>query len=131
MTWLFVRSSLTIASTAGSACGRRNHRSRRARVSIWKSSWVRHRDRYDWYAMEERAWIQPASAEDLALFSSLRGRRHPEGMFIGDGDKVVRRMLQRTKVERILCTEEWIHRLPIPPGIEVRIAPKSELFAIV
>ncbi|HLY73006.1 MAG TPA: RNA methyltransferase [Planctomycetota bacterium] len=81
--------------------------------------------------MKERAWVEPASPEDLELFSSLRGRQHPEGMFIGDGDKVVRRMLERTKVERILCTEEWIHRLPIPPGIEVRIAPKSELFAIV
>ncbi|HEV3027922.1 MAG TPA: RNA methyltransferase [Planctomycetota bacterium] len=81
--------------------------------------------------MEERAWVQSASAEDLELFSSLRGRRHPEGMFIGDGDKVVRRMLERTKVERILCTEDWVERLPIPPGIDVRIAPKSDLFAIV
>ena len=81
--------------------------------------------------MEERAWVQPASAEDLELFSSLRGRQHPEGMFIGDGDRVVRRMLHTTKVERILCTSDWVERLPIPPGIEVRIASKADLFALV
>lgn len=81
--------------------------------------------------MEERAWVQPASAEDLELFSSLRGRRHPEGMFIGDGDKVVRRMLGTTRVFRILCTADWVERLPIPPGIDVRIAPKTDLFGIV
>src|SRR5579862_7718044 len=120
-----------MASTVGSDCGRRNSRSRRARVVMVKSSWLRHRGRYDWYAVEERAWVRPASEEDLELFSSLRGRRHPEGMFIGDGDKVVRRMLATTKVQRILCTEDWIERLPIPTGVEVRVAPKADLFAIV
>ena len=81
--------------------------------------------------MEEQAWVRPASPEDLELFSSLRGRRHPEGMFIGDGDKVVRRMLHTTTVERVLCTEDWIERLPIPPGVQVRVAAKADLFAIV
>jgi len=81
--------------------------------------------------MEERAWVQPASAEELELFSSLRGRQHPEGMFIGDGDKVVRRMLRTTTIEKILCTPEWIEKLPIPPGVEVRVAPLSELISVV
>jgi tRNA G18 (ribose-2'-O)-methylase SpoU len=81
--------------------------------------------------MEERAWVQPATAEDLELFSSLRGRQHPEGMFIGDGDKVVRRMLRTTKIEKILCTPDWIAKLPIPPGIEVRVAPLSDLISVV
>ncbi len=52
-------------------------------------------------------------------------------MFVGDGDKVVRRMLQTTRVMRILCTEDWAERLSIPPGIDVRIAAKADLFAIV
>jgi len=81
--------------------------------------------------MEERAWVQPATPEDLELFSSLRGRRHPEGMFIGDGDKVVRRMLATTKVERILCTPDWLEKLTIPPGVEIRVAPLSDMIAIV
>jgi tRNA G18 (ribose-2'-O)-methylase SpoU len=81
--------------------------------------------------VEDRAWIQPAAEEDLELFSSLRGRRHPEGTFIGDGDKVVRRMLKTTRVERILCTPDWIDKLPIPPGIDVRVAPLSRLISIV
>src|SRR5258706_9941795 len=67
----------------------------------------------------------------MELFSSLRGRCHPEGTYIGDGDKVVRRMLKTTKVERILCTPEWIEKLPIPPGIDVRVAPLAKLISIV
>jgi len=81
--------------------------------------------------MEARALIQPATEEDFELFSSLRGRRHPEGMFIGDGDKVVRRMLKTTRVERILCTPDWVQKLPIPEGIDVRVAPISRLISIV
>lgn len=81
--------------------------------------------------MEERAWVQPATAEDLDLFSSLRGTQHPAGMFIGDGDKVVKRMLKTTKIEKILCTPEWIAKLPIPPGIEVRVAPLSDMISVV
>jgi tRNA G18 (ribose-2'-O)-methylase SpoU len=81
--------------------------------------------------MEAGALIQPATEEDLELFSSLRGRRHPEGTFIGDGDKVVRRMLKTTRVERILCTPDWVQKLPIPDGIDVRVAPISRLISIV
>jgi len=81
--------------------------------------------------MEDPAWVQSATADDLELFSSLRGRRHPEGLFIGDGERVVRRMLKITGVHRILCTEDWIQRLAIPPGIEVRTASKDDLYAMV
>jgi tRNA G18 (ribose-2'-O)-methylase SpoU len=81
--------------------------------------------------METRELIRPATEEDLELFSSLRGRCHPEGTFIGDGDKVVRRMLRTTRVRRILCTPEWVEKLPIPPGIEVRTAPIAQFIAIV
>src|SRR5688572_16830615 len=80
--------------------------------------------------MDKSALIQPATEEDLELFSSLRGRNHPEGTFIGDGDKVVRRMLRTTRVERVLCTAEWVDRLPLQ-GIEVRIAPLQKLISIV
>lgn len=81
--------------------------------------------------METRELIRPATEEDLELFSSLRGRCHPEGTFIGDGDKVVRRMLRKTRVRQILCTPDWIEKLPIPPGIEVRTAPLARLMSIV
>jgi tRNA G18 (ribose-2'-O)-methylase SpoU len=81
--------------------------------------------------MDAKALIQPATEEDFELFSSLRGRRHPEGTFIGDGDKVVRRMLKTTRVERILCTPDWVQKLPIPDGIDVRVAPLSRLISIV
>jgi tRNA G18 (ribose-2'-O)-methylase SpoU len=81
--------------------------------------------------MEARVLTRPATEEDFDLFSSLRGRRHPEGTFIGDGDKVVRRMLKTTRVERILCTPEWVEKLPIPAGIDVRVAPLTRLISIV
>lgn len=74
---------------------------------------------------------RPAVDDDLDLFSSLRGRRHPEGTFIGDGDKVVRRMLRTTTVDRILCTPEWASRLEIPASVDVALAPLSTLISIV
>lgn len=73
----------------------------------------------------------PATEEDLDLFSSLRGRHAPRGCFIGDGVRVVRRMLRRTRVERILCAPEWLERLPVPEGIDVRVAPAERLHEIV
>jgi tRNA G18 (ribose-2'-O)-methylase SpoU len=73
----------------------------------------------------------PATPEDLELFGSLRDRRCPPGRFIGDGAKVVRRMLARVPVEKILCSPEWPGRLEIPDGVEVRIADRGALDAIV
>lgn len=81
--------------------------------------------------MDARTTVQPATEEDLEIFGSLRGNQHPEGMYIGDGVKVVRRMLRTTVVERVLCTADWVDRLTIPPGVDVRVAPKKDLFAIV
>ena len=75
--------------------------------------------------------IRPATEEDLDLFGSLRGRRHPEGTFIGDGDRVVRRMIAAGRIERLLCTPDWIEKLPVPSGIDVCTAPLSQLMSIV
>jgi tRNA G18 (ribose-2'-O)-methylase SpoU len=75
--------------------------------------------------------IRPATDDDLELFSSLRGRRLPEGTFIGDGDKVVRRMLAATPVERILCTPEWADRIENADGVDVAVAPLDSLVDIV
>lgn len=68
-----------------------------------------------------------ATADDLDLFSSLRGRRGPDGYFIGDGEKAVRRMLALARVEKILCSADWVERLPIPPTVEVRIASREAI----
>jgi tRNA G18 (ribose-2'-O)-methylase SpoU len=75
--------------------------------------------------------VSHATADDLELFSSLRGNRCPDGCFIGDGSKVVRRMLKLATVTRILCTPEWVDRLQIPAETEVRTASKEELDRIV
>ncbi len=69
----------------------------------------------------------PATEEDLELFNSLRGRRCPDGYFIGDGEKAVRGMLARVPIEKILCSAEWVDRLPIPQGVDVRVAPREEI----
>lgn len=72
-----------------------------------------------------------ATAEDLELFSRLRERRCPEGHFIGDGIRVVRRMLSRRAAVKILCTEEWAGKLAVPPEVDVRVAPRERLNEIV
>ena len=72
-----------------------------------------------------------ASADDLELFSSLRDRKVPEGCFIGDGIRVVRRMLAALSVERILCPPEWVERIGAPAGIDVCTASIEELSTIV
>lgn len=71
--------------------------------------------------------MNPAAAEDLDLFSSLRDRRCPEGFFIGDGVKCVRRMLAHGNVLKILCSPEWPERLDIPDEVDVRVAPREKL----
>lgn len=75
--------------------------------------------------------IAPATDEDLDLFSSLRGRRCPDGYFIGDGARVVRHMLARDVAEKILCSSEWIERLSIPARLDVRTATAEQLDGIV
>jgi len=75
--------------------------------------------------------MRPAETEDLELFSSLRGTRCPPGTFIGDGERVVRRMIGQGSAVRILCTPEWPARLAVPAGIEVRLASREQLEGIV
>ncbi len=83
------------------------------------------------YGARGQPLTSPATEDDLELFSSLRERRCPEGLFIGDGDKVVRRMLARGAAVKVLCAPEWIDRLEIPPGVEVRTAPRAAFDRIV
>ncbi len=75
--------------------------------------------------------MRPATEEDLESFGSLRGHRCPPGFFIGDGAKVVRRMLSLAREVTVLCTPEWVEKLPLPPGTDVRTAPPERLNAIV
>lgn len=75
--------------------------------------------------------MSSATAEDLALFGSLKGSACPPGHFIGDGERVVRKMIAFGTVERILCEERWAEALPVPAGVEVRVAPKGSLSEIV
>ncbi len=72
-----------------------------------------------------------ATSDDLDLFSSLRDRKLPDGLFIGDGIRVVRRMLATVKVEKILCPPEWVEKIAPPAGVEVRTASKDVLSRIV
>ena len=75
--------------------------------------------------------MRPATPDDLDLFSSLRDRRLPDGLFIGDGIRVVRRMLATVKVDRILCPPDWVEKIGAPPEVDVVTAPKSVLSEIV
>ena len=72
-----------------------------------------------------------AKDEDLELFSRMRERRCPEGHFIGDGARVVRKMLARGAVVKILCTPEWAKENSIPPEVQVHFAPREKLSEIV
>jgi TrmH family RNA methyltransferase len=73
--------------------------------------------------------MNPATEEDFEVFDSLRERRCPPGHFVGDGWRVVRKMLDRGAVARVLCTPEWLERLP--PGVEARTAPRERLDRLV
>src|SRR5258706_16299103 len=71
MTWLCSRPSLTMASTTGSEAGIRRSRNRRALCIMWNPHRWDTADRYDWYVMETRALIRPATDEEMEVFSSL------------------------------------------------------------
>ncbi len=72
-----------------------------------------------------------ATTRDLEDFGSLRASGLAEGEFLGEGIRVVRRMLARGRVRRVLCTPEWAEALPIPPEVEVLLAPADELRRVV
>jgi tRNA G18 (ribose-2'-O)-methylase SpoU len=73
----------------------------------------------------------PATEEDFEIFDSLRERRCPPGHFVGDGARVVRKMLDRGVAVRLLCTEEWAERLAPPDGVDVRLASRQRLHDLV
>ena len=73
----------------------------------------------------------PATDEDYDIFDSLRERRCPPGHFVGDGHRVVRKMIDRGVAVRLLCTEEWAEKLAPPDGLDVRIAPRQRLHDLV
>lgn len=75
--------------------------------------------------------VAEATSSDLEAFGSLRASGIAEGQFLGEGVRVVRRMLARGRVRRMLCTPEWAEALPIPPEVEVRLAPADELRRVV
>jgi TrmH family RNA methyltransferase len=75
--------------------------------------------------------IRPATDEDFEIFDSLRERHCPPGHFVGDGLRVVRKMLERNAVVRLLCSPDWIEKLPPHEGVEVRIAPRERLDQLV
>lgn len=68
-----------------------------------------------------------ATEEDYEIFDSLRERNCPPGHFVGDGLRVVKKMLERNAVVRLLCSPDWADKLPPHDGIEVRIAPRERL----
>lgn len=73
-----------------------------------------------------------ATEEDFEIFDSLRESRQPGGHFVGDGLRVVRKMLQHRSVVRIVCAEEWLHNLPPEAeGLDVRTAPRSRMDKLV
>jgi tRNA G18 (ribose-2'-O)-methylase SpoU len=78
-----------------------------------------------------RVLTRPATEEDFEIFDSLRESRCPPGHFVGDGLRVVRKMLERGAVARLLCTPEWVERLPAPEGMDVRTAPRERLDRLV
>lgn len=75
--------------------------------------------------------MRPATDADLEPFTSLRHGACPEGRFIADGARVVRRMLSAGAAERLVCTEDWASRLTIPPGVDVAVAPRERLESVV
>jgi tRNA G18 (ribose-2'-O)-methylase SpoU len=82
--------------------------------------------------------VQEADESDFEAFSSLRRMGVPDGSFIGDGFKVVRRMLESPLViERMLLTGEWYASLEASilarpeADLRVRVASSGRLQEIV
>lgn len=71
-----------------------------------------------------------ATPDELDLFTSLKGSRCPPGHFIGDGIKVVRRMLASGVAVKVVASPERLGELTIPAGVEVRLATQAQLESI-
>ena len=74
---------------------------------------------------------RPAVEADFEIFDSLRERTCPAGLYVGDGIRVVRRMLAEGRVERILCLESWLGRLPLPEGVEICLGTREQMDRLV
>lgn len=72
-----------------------------------------------------------ATADDLEMFGSLKGNRCPPGHFIGDGPKVVRRMLAAGVTVKVVVDPARIGELTIPAGVEVREVPRARLESVI
>lgn len=73
-----------------------------------------------------------AVEHDFAIFDSLRESQVPEGLFVGDGLRVVKKMLDFRVATQILCANEWLHRLPgNVEGVEILVAPKQRMHELV
>jgi tRNA G18 (ribose-2'-O)-methylase SpoU len=70
---------------------------------------------------------------DADPFRSLRASAPPLGHFIGEGPRVVRRMLERGVVVRLMLTPEWFERLAplIPKDVAVDVRGRREMEEIV
>ena len=71
--------------------------------------------------------MKEATGEHLDQFASMRERGCPEGHFLGDGIKVIRRMIAQKAIVRILTSREWMEKVDIPDNVEVLTAPKARL----
>ncbi len=74
---------------------------------------------------------RPATDEDCEIFDSLRESRRPPGHFVGDGLRVVRRMLEKKAAVRLLCSPDWLEKLPPHEGVDVLTAPRDRLDRLV
>src|SRR2546426_837193 len=132
MTWLSLFPSLRTVSRTGSVGRTNSRKSSRTRcfMAVSSSLWTPGPDRITYVSMT-RGLTLPATEEDFEIFDSLRERRCPPGHFVGDGLRVVTKMMERGAVTRLLCTPEWVDRLPALDGIEVRTAPRERLDQLV
>lgn len=74
--------------------------------------------------------VQEATSEELELFSSLKGNRCPPGHFIGDGPKVVRRMLAAGVVVKLVAEPDRLAKQTVPDGVAVRVTTREKMEAI-
>lgn len=75
--------------------------------------------------------MRPATQKDLDRYGSLRQAAVPEGHFIGDGRRVVAKMIAAGNVVEVLCTAAVAERLQVPPGTEVLTATEETLTTLV
>lgn len=74
---------------------------------------------------------RPATERELTLFRSLRKSAVPAGTFVGDGERVVRRMLALGAATTVLGVPERLAGLPLPPGVEVLHATREQMLDVV